>query len=97
MVGAVLGRRVTTSLVSEAGGDGKGEDREKEGRQDGCVERGVVDGARQTDISGGWVEDGWGRTESNASKLQVHCLYLFVLGASATLGMCSGRSKQPLP
>ena len=60
MVGAVLGRRVTTSQVSEAGGDGKGEDREKEGRQDGCVERGVVDGARQTEIGGGWVEDGWG-------------------------------------
>ena len=79
MVGAVLGRRVTTSRVSEAGGDGKGEDREKEGRQDGCVERGVVDGARQTEISGGWVEDGWGRTESNASERVETPSLLFVL------------------
>ena len=53
MVGAVLGRRVTTSRVSEAGSDGKGADTRKDESQDGRIERGVVDGVGQTEIGGG--------------------------------------------
>ena len=65
MIGVVVGWPMTTSRVSEAGGDGEGDDRREDGSQDGGMgPGGVVDGSEpdrdQRRISGESVEDRWG-------------------------------------